>query len=151
MKFAVVSISAALFAFAPMCQAGILEDLLAVPAIQSLLGRASELQATVQKCADAKYKQKYAVACQQAEQANRLAKLPPELRAVLAAPPASASLREICLGVQSSPVQYSYLCAELGKADTGFKTQMDQKRQANELAEMQKRANSGGAAENNSR
>ena len=115
-------------------QAGIIEDLLAVPAIQSLLGRQPELQAVVQRCATASYKQRNAAICQQAEEAARLASMPPVLRTVLATPASAASIRELCLAVQSGPAQNSYLCAELAKADIGFKALMDQRRQAPGIA-----------------
>ena len=118
----------AIFALNPLANAGVLEDLLAIPAIQSLLGRTPDLQATVQRCTDARYRQRNATACQQADQAARLAKVPPELRAVLAVPASSASLRELCLMAQGTVVRGTYLCAELGKADTSFKTLMDQQR-----------------------
>ncbi len=127
-KFAVLIAMAAIFALTPQANAGALEDLLAIPAIQSLLGRTPDLQATVQRCTDARYRQRNATACQQADQAARLAKVPPELRAVLAVPASSASLRELCLMAQGTVVRGTYLCAELGKADTSFKTLMDQQR-----------------------
>ena len=126
----------------PVAQAGILEDLLASPAIQSLLNRVPELQATVQRCADARYRQRNTPACQQAEQAARLAKVPPELRAVLAVPAASTSLRDLCLAVQASKTQETYLCAELGKADTSFKSLMDQRRAVIEAGQTQNSQNS---------
>ena len=121
----------------PVAQAGILEDLLASPAIQSLLNRVPELQATVQRCADAKYRQRNAAACVQAENAARLAKVPAEVRAVLSVPASAASLRDLCLAVQQTKVQETYLCAELGKADTGFKTLIEQRRLAIEATQVQ--------------
>lgn len=121
----------------PSAQAGILEDLLASPAIQSLLVRVPELQATMQRCADAKYKQRNTAACVQAENAARLAKVPPEVRAVLSMPASAASLRDLCLAVQQTKMQETYLCAELGKADTGFKTLVEQRRVAVEATQMQ--------------
>ncbi len=123
----------------PMANAGLIEDLLAIPAIQSLLGRQPELQAVVQRCADVRYKQRNPAICQQAEEANRLAKMPPELRAVLANPTTAKSLRELCLAVQAGALNNSYLCAELYKAESGFKAQADQQRQAAE-AVIQQRA-----------
>ena len=123
----------------PMANAGLIEDLLAIPAIQSLLGRQPELQAVVQKCVDVRYKQRNPTVCQQAEEANRLAKMPPELRAVLANPTTAKSLRELCLAVQAGALNNSYLCAELYKAESGFKAQADQQRQAAE-AVIQQRA-----------
>ncbi|MEO6624514.1 MAG: hypothetical protein ABIN37_06755 [Burkholderiaceae bacterium] len=127
----------ALFLSIPAAQAGILEDLLAVPAIQSLLGRVPELQATVQRCTDARYKQRNAGTCLQAENAARLARVPAELRAVLSVPASAASLRDLCLAVQQTKMQETYLCTELGKADTGFKTLIEQRRAAVEAAQMQ--------------
>ncbi len=117
-----------------LAQAGVIEDLLALPAIQSLLSRQPELQAAVQKCSDAKYRQRNVKICQQAEEASRLTKVPAELRAVLSNPPAAASIREVCLAVQGGPAQNSYLCAELSKAETGFKTLVEQRREAIEAA-----------------
>ena len=124
---------ALIFSF-PAAQAGILEDLLASPAIQSLLNRVPELQATVQRCADARYRQRNTAVCVQAENAARLAKVPPEVRAVLSVPASAASLRDLCLAVQQTNMQETYLCAELGKADTGFKSLIEQRRAAVETA-----------------
>ncbi|GEM_PF-1438088 len=141
-----LALVAAQFVASPVANAGVMEELLALPAIQSLLGRLPDVQATLQRCADVRYKQRNAGLCQQAESASRLAKMPLELRAVLAVPAASASIRELCLAVQSGPTQNSYLCAELAKADLGFKTQLDQTRQANEAVELQRRQRAGGGA-----
>ena len=121
----------------PAAQAGILEDLLASPAIQSLLVRVPELQATVQRCADARYRQRNTAVCVQAENAARLFKVPVEVRAVLSVPASAASLRELCLAVLQTKVQETYLCTELGKADTGFNTLAEQRRIAME-AQVQK-------------
>ena len=131
----------ALLLSVPIAQAGVLEDLLASPAIQSLLNRVPELQATVQRCADAKYRQRNAAACVQAENAARLAKVPAEVRAVLSVPASAASLRDLCLAVQQTKVQETYLCAELGKADTGFKTLIEQRRVAVEATQVQNNQN----------
>lgn len=121
----------------PMAQAGYIEDLLAVPAIQSLLGRQPELQATLQKCGDWRYRQRNARFCQQAEEAGRLTRMPPELRAVLSNPPAAASIRELCLVAQGTRVQHSYLCTELSRADVSFTARVEQQRQATEAAQRQ--------------
>ena len=127
---------ALIFSF-PAAQAGILEDLLASPAIQSLLNRVPELQATVQRCADVRYRQRNTAVCVQAENAARLAKVPPEVRAVLSVPASAASLRDLCLAVQQTNMQETYLCAELGKADTGFKSLIEQRRATVEAAKTQ--------------
>ena len=120
-----------------LARAGIIEDLLAAPAVQSLLGRLPELQAVVQRCSDARYKQRNPKICQQAEEASRLARMPPELRVVLSNPTTAASMRELCLAVQASAARNSYLCAELSKADANFATLAEQQRQAAEAAQRQ--------------
>ena len=109
-------------------QAGILEDLLAVPAIQSLLGRLPELPVITRNCAEPTFKQRNATFCQQAEDAARLANMPAELRLLMAQPKSAASLRELCLAVLGRPIQNSYLCAELAKAETGFNSLGEQRR-----------------------
>ena len=114
----------------PVAQAGVIEDLLAKPAIQSLLGRQADLQSVLRSCGEARYRQRNTKACQEAEEAARVARIPPELRAVLATPNASASMRQICLAVQGTPAQASYLCVEMGKADPAFNTQLEQQRAA---------------------
>ena len=126
LEFAILSV---LMALMPAAQAGIIEELLAVPAIQSLLGRQPELQAAVQRCGNANFRQRNTNLCEQAEAASRLAKVPPELRTLLANPAASASIRELCLAVQSTAAQNSYLCSELVKADSGFRAMVEQRRQ----------------------
>ena len=78
-------------------QEGILEDLLASPAIQSLLVRVPALQATMQRCAKAKYQQRNTAACVRAENTARLAKVPLEMRALLSVPASDAALRDLYL------------------------------------------------------
>ena len=111
---------------APVAHAGFLEDLLARPSIQALLGRQPDLQTTVKNCANAAFRQRNVAACDQADQAAKLAAMPPELRAVMSVPASSASLRELCLTAQTTPAKNSHLCSELFKADSSFKTLADQ-------------------------
>ena len=127
----------AVLSAAPVAQAGVIEDLLAIPAIQSLLGKLPELQSAVVRCNDARYKQREAKLCQQAEEANRLARMPAELRFVMSNPTAAASMRELCLAVQSTPVRNSYLCVELARADVAFGVQVQQQQQAEEQLRQQ--------------
>jgi hypothetical protein len=110
-------------------QAGIIEDLLAVPAIQSLLGRLPELPNLVRNCQDAGYKQRNLAFCQQAEQAALLAKMPIELRAVMARKDSADSLRELCVAAIGKLPKESYLCAELYKYDSDFQLQSRQMQQ----------------------
>ena len=127
----------AVLSAAPVAQAGIIEDLLAIPAIQSLLGKLPELQSVVMRCNEARYKQREAKLCQQAEEASRLARMPAELRFVMSNPTAAASMRELCLAVQSTPVRNSYLCVELARVDVAFGVQVQQQQQAEEQLRQQ--------------
>lgn len=104
-------------------QAGILEDLLAIPAIQSLLGRQSELPAIARQCDNIHFRMANSTLCQQARQAEILAKMPPQLRSLLGHAPSAQSLRELCVGAIGTPTQGSYLCAELAKGDSVFQAQ----------------------------
>ena len=89
------------------------------------------------RCNDARYKQREAKLCQQAEEASRLARMPAELRFVMSNPTAAASMRELCLAVQSTPVRNSYLCVELARADVAFGVQVQQQQQAEEQLRQQ--------------
>lgn len=108
-----------MLSFWPIAQASLIEDLLGRPAIQALLGQ-PDLRALIQRCADASYRQKNLGTCQQVDEANRLAKIPPEVRALLAKPASAASIRELCLAVQVLPARNTYLCKELANADLDF-------------------------------
>jgi hypothetical protein len=54
--------------------------------------------------------------------------MPTELRLLMAQPRAAASLRELCLAAVGRPMQNSYLCAELYKAESGFNSMAEQRR-----------------------
>lgn len=133
-----LALAAALLTAHPAAQAGIVEDLLALPAIQSLLGRIPELDPLVNRCKELSYQQRNVELCQQATQAAQLAKMPSELRAVMATPQAAASLRDLCIAAIGSPAYNSYLCQELYKFDETFKTQSLRKQQ-NEMLNRQMR------------
>ncbi len=113
----------------PAAQAGIVEDLLAIPAIQSMLGRLPELEPLVKRCENLAYQQRNPALCQQAIQAYQLAKMPPELRAVMSTPPAAASLRALCLAAIGTPAYNGYLCTELYRFDATFKEQSQLRQQ----------------------
>ncbi len=123
------------FTLAQPVQAGPLEDLLANPTIQSLLNRQGDLSAGAVKCRDATFRSRNASLCQQTDDAQRLATMPVELRALLSRPATSNSIRELCMGVQGLPMQESYLCAELYRADPPFRQQAEQQR-ANRAEQM---------------
>lgn len=113
----------------PAAQAGVIEDLLAIPAIQSLLGRLPELDPLVKRCENIAYRQRNLTLCQQATQAYQLARMPPELRAVMSTPLAAASLRELCLSAIGRPAYNGYLCTELSRFDESFKAESSEKQQ----------------------
>lgn len=117
------ALAAILLAAQPSAQAGVIEDLLAIPAIQSLLGRLPELDPLVKRCEDPTYRQRNATMCEQASQAQQLARMPPELRAVMASPPAAASLRELCLAATGTVAFNGYLCTQLYRYDASFQQQ----------------------------
>ncbi len=122
------TLSLALTLATPVAQAGIIEDLLAKPAIQAWLGRLPDVQNILKSCAEARYQQRNAKLCQEAAETARVASIPADLRAVLATPNGSASIRQLCLAAQGTAVQASYLCAELAKADATFNTLVEQQR-----------------------
>jgi hypothetical protein len=117
----------------------VIEDLLARPAIQALLGR-QDLATVVQRCADAANRQKNLAACQLADEANRLARIPLELRLLLARPAAAASIRELCLAAQVTPARDTYLCKELTTADLEFAALSKSAETARQQAEAQEKA-----------
>jgi hypothetical protein len=128
---AALVLAAVMLAAHPAAHAGLIEDLLAIPAIQSLLGRIPELEPLVRRCDDVNYKQRNLELCQQAAQAAQLARMPPELRSVMATPPAAASLRDLCITAIGRPAYDSYLCKELYKFDETFKLQSQRVQQEN--------------------
>lgn len=123
----------------PAAQAGVIEDLLAIPAIQSLLGRMPELNPLVMRCQDVAYQQRNATVCQQATQAYQLAQMPSELRAVMSTPPAAASLRALCLGAIGTPAYNGYLCSELSRFDATFQAQSQTKLRVEQIQQQEQR------------
>ena len=113
--------------------AGALEDLLANPAIQSLLARQGDLRNALARCSDPRIRQQNQQLCLQADDANRLARMPIELRAILSNPVAADSLRELCMAVQGMQTQNTFLCTRLFEADPAFAQQaMNLRYQRNE-------------------
>ena len=101
----------------------LIEQLLALPAIQNLMQKVPELQNLTQQCANPAYRQRNAESCLRAEQAAALGRMPHELRVVMSSPVAAKSLRELCMTAVNMGTT-SWLCVELGKADTQFGQQM---------------------------
>ena len=109
-------------------QANIIEELLARPAIQALLAKQGDVRSILLRCSEPKYQQRNAVACKQAEDAKALAAMPIELRMLMSKPEMAGSMRELCLSAQMGALRNSYLCAELYKAEAGFRQIADQYR-----------------------
>jgi hypothetical protein len=118
-----VALAVMMLSMAPSTHAGLIEDLMALPAIQSLLGRVPELAPLLTRCESPAYRQANLVICEQAEQAAKIAKAPPELRAVMASKPAATSLRALCIETIGRPAGSSYLCAELVKLDSSLQAE----------------------------
>ena len=108
----------------PAAAAGKLEELLAIPAIQALLNKQVDLVTYLGRCKDAVYAQKNAEPCQQAIQAQNLARLSPELRSILTKPALAASIRELCGVAYGTPKQNSVLCNELFVADPSYEAEL---------------------------
>ncbi len=100
--------------------AGVLEQILANPRVQQLLGVPANVASTLNLCNNPSYKTANAQACADAGNASMVLKLPFEMRTVMSNPQSAKSLRDICLAAQSTAQRDSYLCAELGKADSTF-------------------------------
>jgi hypothetical protein len=128
-------LAAALMAAQPAVHAGVLEDLMALPAIQALLGRIPELAPLVARCENPSFRQANVATCEQAEQAAKIARAPSELRAVMASKPAAASLRALCLASTGTPAGSSYLCVELGKVDSSLEAERTRIRQTEDRGE----------------
>jgi hypothetical protein len=116
--------------------AGVLEQILANPRVQQLLGVPANVASTLNLCSNPSYKAANAQACADAGNASMVLKLPFEMRTVMSNAQSAQSLRDICLAAQNTAQRDSYLCAELGKADVGF---------AKNLADERNRGQNGGS------
>jgi len=125
---AIAALALAISPFAVHAQApqNLVEQLLALPAIQNLLQRVPELQTLSQQCGNPAYRHRNAEPCLRAEQAAALSRMPHELRVVMTNPVSARSLRELCMTAVNMGTS-SWLCTELGKADNQFGEQMRQR------------------------
>ena len=103
--------------------AGLLDDLLKNPSIQSLMGR-TDLTTMAAACRDPAYRQTNFTQCTNMENALILSRLPTEMRVLMSNAQSANSLREICAAVQGQAQTNSYLCAELRKAELAIGTQL---------------------------
>ena len=100
--------------------AGLIEQILANPRIQSLIGKPLDVTNLLNLCGNDAYKKANVQSCAEAANAQMVLRLPFEMRTVMANPTSAQSLRDICLAAQATPQANSYLCAELVKADSTF-------------------------------
>ena len=92
------------------------------------LAKQGDVRSILLRCSDPTYQQRNAVACKHAEDARALAAMPIELRMLMSKPEMAGSMRELCLSAQMGALRNSYLCAELYKAEAGFRQIADQYR-----------------------
>ena len=100
--------------------AGLIEQILANPRIQSLIGKPLDVTNLLNLCGNDAYKKANVQTCAEAANAQMVLRLPFEMRTVMANPTSAQSLRDICLAAQTTQQANSYLCAELVKADSTF-------------------------------
>ncbi len=100
--------------------AGVLEQILANPQVQALIGTPATVTNTLNLCNNPTYRAANAQACANATNADMVLKLPFEMRTVMSNPNSAQSLRDLCVVAQGSVQRDSYLCAQLAKADTSF-------------------------------
>ncbi len=109
-----------LLAFSSAHSAGLIEQILANPRVQALLGAPGNVSNTLGLCRVDSYRINNPQPCKDANDAATMLKLPFEMRTVMSNPVSAQSLRDLCLVAQSTTQQNSYLCAELAKADGTF-------------------------------
>jgi hypothetical protein len=115
-----IGTAALVLAVSPVFSAGILEQILANPRIQALIGKPNEVSTFLGFCNNPSYQIANAQVCAEVTQTQMVLRLPFEMRTVMSNPTSAQSLRDLCLAAQATPQANSYLCAELIKADSNF-------------------------------
>jgi hypothetical protein len=110
----------ALLVFSSAHAAGLLEQILANPRVQALMGAPANVTNLLGVCKNEAYKKTNAQACADATNADMVLKLPFEMRTVMSNGRSAQSLRDLCIGAQGSAQRDTYLCTELAKADGDF-------------------------------
>jgi hypothetical protein len=100
--------------------AGVLEQILANPRVQAMLGKPTEVVSALNLCKNDSYRASNQQACADAVHTDNVLKLPIEMRTVMSYPQSAQSLRDLCLAAQTTAQRGSYLCVELLKADSTF-------------------------------
>ena len=121
-----------LLAFSSAHSAGLLEQILANPQVQALMGTPANITNLLGVCKNDAYRANNAQACSNAVNADTVLKLPFEMRTVMSSPTSAQSLRDLCLAAQSTTQRDSYLCTQLAKADSSFATSLANQRNNNQ-------------------
>jgi hypothetical protein len=121
-----------LLTFSSAQSAGLLEQILANPQVQALMGAPANITNLLGVCKNDAYRANNAQACTNAVNADTVMKLPFEMRTVMSSPTSAQSLRDLCLAAQSTAQRDSYLCTQLAKADSSFATSLANQRNTNQ-------------------
>jgi hypothetical protein len=100
--------------------AGLIEQILANPRVQALMGAPANVTNLLGVCKNDTYRASNPQSCADAANTDSVLKLPFEMRTVMSSPQSAKSLRDLCLAAQTTPQRESYLCVELLKADSKF-------------------------------
>jgi hypothetical protein len=109
-----------LLAFSSAHSAGLIEQILANPRVQALMGAPANITNLLGVCKNDAYRTNNPQACADAANADTVLRLPFEMRTVMSNPVSAQSLRDLCLAAQNTAQRDSYLCAELAKTDGTF-------------------------------
>ncbi len=117
-----------LLAFSSAHSAGLIEQILANPRVQALMGAPGNITNLLGVCRNDTYRNNNPQACADAVNADTVMRLPFEMRTVMSNPTSAQSLRDLCLAAQSTVQRDSYLCTQLAKADSSFATSLTNQR-----------------------
>jgi hypothetical protein len=118
--------------FSSANSAGLLEQILANPQVQALIGAPANITNLLGVCKNDAYRANNAQACANALNADTVLRLPFEMRTVMSNPTSAQSLRDLCLAAQSTVQRDSYLCTQLANADSNFATSLANQRNNNQ-------------------
>jgi hypothetical protein len=120
-----------LLAFSSAHSAGLIEQILANPRVQALMGTPANVTNLLGVCKNDAYRNNNPQACADAVNADTVLRLPFEMRTVMSNPTSAQSLRDLCLAAQSTAQRDSYLCTQLASADKNFATSLSNQRNIN--------------------
>jgi hypothetical protein len=125
------------FAFSSAHSAGLIEQILANPRVQALMGAPANVTNLMGLCKNDAYNRANAQVCADAVNADMVLKLPFEMRTVMSNAKSAQSLRDLCISAQGSAHRDSYLCIELARADGGFAATLAAERANKPAAQVQ--------------